>query len=283
MADFFDTLVDPGFPFLRYALIGGLLASVAFGIVGTYVVARRVSYMAGGISHSALGGIGAALYLQQVRGIAWFDPMLGAALVAVAAAVIIGLVGIYGHEREDTAIGAVWALGMSVGFVLMERLPTSVNATSYLFGNIVLVSWTDLLWVGVLDLFVVGSAVAFYPKFLAVSFDEPYAETRGIHVRFYYLFLLVLTAITVVLLVRLVGIIMAIALLTLPPATAGLFARRLWQMALAAVALCAALIVAGLAVSYPLNWPCGPVVVMLAVVAYVTAVSLKLLFKRAFA
>ena len=283
MTEFYETLRDPYFPFLRYALIGGLLASIAFGVVGAYVVTRRVSYMAGGISHSALGGIGAALFLQQVWGIEWFDPMLGATLVAVAAAIIIGLVGIFWGEREDTAIGAIWALGMSAGFVLMERLPTSVDATSYLFGNIVLVSRTDLWWVGILDLFVVGLAIAFYPKFLAVSFDEPYAEARGVRVRFYYLLLLVLTAITVVLLVRLVGIIMAIALLTLPAATAGLFARRLWQMALLAVILCAALVVAGLMVSFPLNWPCGPVVVMLAVAAYVGAVLARHIFKWAIA
>ncbi len=281
MADFWQALIDPDFPFLRYALIGGLLASIAFGVVGSYVVTRRVSYLAGGISHSALGGIGAALFLQQVWGIAWFDPMLGAALVAVGSALVIGLVGIYGSGREDTAIGAVWALGMAAGFVLMDRLPVSVDATSYLFGNIVLVSKADLVWVGVLDLIVVATAVAFYPKFLAVSFDEPFAEARGIHVRFYYLLLLVLTAVTVVLLVRLVGIIMAIALLTLPAATAGLFARRLWQMALFAVVLCAVTVVAGLTVAYPLNWPCGPVVVILAVAAYAGGVLVKNLVKWA--
>lgn len=281
MVEFWQALTDPDFPFLRYALLGGLVASVAFGVVGSYVVARRVSYLAGGISHSALGGIGAALFLQQVWGIEWFDPMLGAALVAVVSAIVIGLVGIYGSGREDTAIGAVWALGMAAGFVLMERLPVSVDATSYLFGNIVLVSKTDIWWVGALDVTVVIAAIAFYPKFLAVSFDEPYAEARGIHVRFYYLLLLVLTAVTVVLLVRLVGIIMAIALLTLPAATAGLFARRLWQMAVLAVLLCAALVVGGLAVAYPLNWPCGPVVVLLAVAAYAGAVLLKYVVKRA--
>ncbi len=273
MAEFLRAVADPNVPFLRYALIAGVLASVAFGVIGTYVVARKISYIAGAISHCCLGGIGAALYLKHRFGLGWCHPLLGATAAALLAALIIGLVSLYARQREDTVIGALWATGMAVGLLFIAKTPGYVDAMSYLFGNILLISRTDLWLVAGLDIVVVGLGVFFYRKFLAVCFDEEFARLRGIHVELYFLLLLCLTALTVVLLVTVVGIVMVIALLTLPAAVAGHFSRRLWQMMALSVVFCLIFTVSGLAISYPHDLPSGPTIIIVAGTAYLLAMA----------
>lgn len=279
--DFLDALRDPAIPFFRYAFCTGILASVAFGIIGTYVVARRISYIAGAIAHCVLGGIGAGLYLQNKMGIPWFGPLTGAIVAALLAAIIIGLVSLHANQREDTVIGALWAVGMATGLLFIAKTPGYVEPMSYLFGNILLISKTDLWLVLALDGLVVGIAGLFYHKFLAVCFDEEYARLRGIRTDFYYLLLLCLTALTVVLLVRVVGIVMVIALLTLPAAVASNFARGLWQMMVLATLFCILFISTGLAYSYSHDLPSGPTIIMIAGLAYLAVlVGKKLLPAR---
>lgn len=144
MSDLFDALLDPRVAFLRYAFIAGLLASVSFGIMGSYVVARRISYIAGAISHSVLGGIGAAIYLRHGLGYVWCDPLYGATAAALLSALIIGFASLYAGEREDTVIGAVWAVGMAIGLLCLYKTPGNYDPMSYLFGNILLISQRDL-------------------------------------------------------------------------------------------------------------------------------------------
>jgi len=273
MGELFRALGDPDFAFLRYAFLAGVAASVAFGVVGTYVVARRITYIAGAIAHCVLGGIGAALYLREAVGLRWFHPMYGAVASALLAAVVIGLVTLYAHEREDTVIGALWAIGMAVGLLFLARTPGYVDPMSYLFGNILLVSHADLWAVLVLDVVVVGLAAFFYNDLLAVCFDEEFARLRGVRVGVYYMLLLCLTALTVVLLVRIVGIVMVIALLTLPAAAAGHFARRIWQMMVLAAALCMLFTVAGLGYSYVHDLPSGPVIIVIAGAVYLAVAA----------
>ncbi len=275
MNDFINALMDSTIPFFRYAFISGIIASVAFGIIGTYVVTRRITYIAGAISHCALGGIGVALYLQKAVGWTWCNPMYGATVAALAAAVIIGLASMRAKQREDTVIGAIWAIGMAVGIIFIAKTPGYVDAMSYLFGNILLVSKQDLYFVVFLDLLVVIVSVVFYNKFLAVCFDEHFARLRGVRVEFYYLLLLCLTALTIVLLVSIVGVVMVIALLTLPSAVAGHWTKRLWQMMCLAVLLSMLFSSAGLAVSYSWNLPSGPTIVVLAGVCYLGSMLLK--------
>ncbi|MEA2063587.1 MAG: metal ABC transporter permease, partial [Gemmatimonadota bacterium] len=137
--------------FLQYALAAGVLSSVACGVVGTYVVTRRISYIAGGISHCVLGGIGVARYLQQVHGWNWFDPMYGAAAAALGAALLIGFISMRAAEREDTVISALWALGMAVGIIFISMTPGySADLVSYLFGNILMVTPAELWLIAVL-------------------------------------------------------------------------------------------------------------------------------------
>jgi zinc transport system permease protein len=268
MNDFFQALFDPDIPFLRYALLVGVLSSVSLGIVGSYVVTRRITYIAAAIAHCVLGGIGAALYLDKVIGWTWCDPIYGALAAAILSALIIGLVSLYAKQREDTVISAVWAMGMAVGVLFLAKIPGFVDPMSYLFGNILMISQRDLWLVAGMDVLVAIVGVGFYNKFLALCFDEEFAELRGVRAKLFYLILLCLTALTVVLLVRIVGIVLVIALLTLPPAVAGYFSRQLWQMMLLAVLFCAIVVGAGIAVSYPMDLPSGPVIILLAGSAY---------------
>lgn len=282
MIEFLQGLADPRLAFLRYAFAVGLLASVAFGIVGTYVVSRRITYIAAAISHCVLGGIGLGLYLQVVHGVRWASPMLGAVVSALLAAVVIGLVSLYARQREDTVIGAVWSVGMAAGLLLIQKTPGyRADAMSYLFGDILLVTARDLWTVAALDLLVVGLAVAFHHKLVAVCFDEEFAALRGVRVKLHYLLLLCLTALTIVLLVRVVGIILVIALVTLPAAVAGHFSRRLWQMMLLATVFSAAFVSAGLALSYAHGLRSGPVIVILAGATYLAVAVGRRLWRGA--
>lgn len=257
------------YEFMQMALLTGILASISCGIVGTYVVVRRITYIAGGIAHCVLGGMGAARYLQVVHGIEAAHPLYGAVVAAIAAAMIIGIVSLRAREREDTVIGAVWAVGMAAGLLFISKTPGyGEDLMGYLFGNILMVTPHDILMIVVLDVIVVVAGLAFFRQLQAVCFDEEFARLRGLDVEFYYLLLLCLTALTVVLLISVVGIIMVIALLTLPVAIAGRFSKRLYQMMILSVIFCAVLTAAGLAASYSPNLPAGATIVVLAGAAY---------------
>ena len=267
--------------FLQYALAAGVLASIACGITGTYVVVRRITYLAGGIAHCVLGGIGAALYLRQVHGLAWLHPLFGALAAGLTAAVIIGLISLKAKEREDTAIGALWAVGMATGLLFMSQTPGyAQDAMSYLFGDILLVTRQDLLLIGLLDIAVVVVGLVFYNQFLALCFDEEFARLRGASVEAYYLALLCLTALTVVLLATVVGVVMVIALLTLPAAVAGRLTRRLWHTMALAVLLCIAFTTGGLALSYAPGLPPGATIIVLAGAVYLLVILGSALRRR---
>ena len=273
MSEFFQALAEHAF--LRNALLTGLLVSVACGTMGTYVVVRRMTYIAGGIAHCVLGGIGAAVYLERVHGWTMLDPMYGAVVAALLAAIAIGLVSLRASERVDTAIGATWAIGMAAGVLFLARTPGyAQDLMSYLFGNILLVSVRDMQLIGVMDVIVVGTVVAFHNQFLSISFDEEFARARGINVSLYHMLLLVLTALTVVLLVTVVGVVLVIALLTIPAAISGRCTGMLAHMMGLAIIVSAALTTGGLALSYGLNTPTGATIVLLAAAAYVVSVVL---------
>jgi len=257
------------FSFLQYALVTGLLASVACGVIGTFVVVKRITYIAGGISHTILGGMGAALFFQKTYGWAWLNPMYGAVAAAIVAALIIGVVSLRAKEREDTVIGALWAVGMAVGILFIARTPGyTTDLMSYLFGNILMASQSDLWLLVGLDLLVVCTAMAFYNQFLGVCFDGEFARLRGLNVEFYYLLLLCLTALTVVVLVTVVGIVMVIALLTLPTAVVAVFSTGLRSMMVFSSLLCMTFTTAGLVVSYGPNYPTGATAIIIAGAVY---------------
>ncbi len=269
MIDFLQALFDPSASFLRYALLAGLIASFTFGIVGTYVVARRISYIAAAIAHSVLGGIGAALYFQRSYDLPWLTPTIGALAAAIISALIIGIVSLTAKEREDTIIGTIWASGMAIGLLFIHYTPApAVNLESYIFGNILFTTRSDLIITAALGLVVITISLLFYNKLLAVCFDEEFARLRGVNASFYYLLLLCLVGICVVLLVQLTGIILAIALIVLPAATASRLTDRLSKVMLIAVILSMFCTTGGLALSYSSETPTGPVTVLIAAALY---------------
>jgi zinc transport system permease protein len=268
MIDAIHTLLDPDNLFLRYAFLMGGFASISFGIIGTFVTIKRIGYLAGAISHSVFGGIGLAIFLQVNVGLTWFDPILGATIAAVISAITIGLVSLHAKEREDTIIGTLWAVGMAVGILFIDRTSGYFNLSSYLFGDILLISKKDLIYVGCLDALVLGISILFFNRFFSVCFDSEFMSLRGINTTFFYLLLLILTSLTVVLLVRIVGIVLVIALLTIPPAIASFYAKRLWQMMLFSVLLCSFFTSAGLFISYAYSLSSGPTIIILSGTVY---------------
>lgn len=279
MLEFFGALAE--YEFLQNALLGGLLASVASGVVGSYVVVRRISVIAGAIAHSVLGGIGAARYLATVHGWTGVRPLHGAIVAALLSAFVIGIVGLRAKEREDTLIGAVWAIGMAVGVLFMSQTPGyGQDLMSYLFGNVLLVSRSDLWLMAALDAVVIGVAWLFRKQIVATCFDEEFARLRGVNTSVFYLLLLALTALTVVLLSTVVGIVLVIALLTIPAAIAGFSSPTLARMMMGAVLLSAGLSLLGLALSYQHDLPSGAVTIILAGVLYVATAVLRSLRNR---
>lgn len=208
--------------------------------------------------------------------------MLGALLVAVVAALLIGWVRLKWRVQEDTLIGALWAVGMAVGILFIAKTPGyQTDLMSYLFGNILLVSETNLWFMGGLDVLLLLVVGAYRRQFLAVAFDEEHARLRGIPVTFFYLLLLVLVAVTVVLLIQVVGLILVLALLTLPAAIAGHWVYSLGAIMLLATLLGAAISTFGLALSYGPDLPAGPTIILLAGGVYIlSALATRALARR---
>jgi zinc transport system permease protein len=257
-------------PFLRNALLAGLLASITCGMIGTYVVVRRITLIAGSLGHAVLGGMGAAYYLRVTHDLEWLHPLHGAIAAALISALIISLVRIYGREREDTLISAVWAVGVAVGIMFIFQTPGyKSDLMAYLFGNIIMADIQALRLLAGLDVLIVVLVLMFYNQLMAVCFDEEFARLRGVRVGFFYTLLLCLVALTIVTLIYVVGIVMVIALLTLPVAVAGRFTRGLWGMMVVAAGLSAFFTTAGLAVSYARDLPAGATTVLLAGATYV--------------
>jgi len=272
-----------GLPFFQRVLLAGLLASIACGMLGTFVVAKRISSLAGSLSHAAFGGVG----LGYLVG---FHPMLGAALFAVLAAVVIG----QGYRRTgsglDTLISMTWALGMAAGILFVSLAPGyAPDLMSYLFGSLLFVSW-DYVWiVGALDLVIGLSVYRLFADFQAVCFDEEFAEVVGLPVERLFVVLLALTALGIVTLIRVVGVILVIALLTVPAAIGRHWADDLRRMMLVATVVAVACTVSGLLLSYGLgdlsrvrpgagiSMPPGPLIVLLAATLY----GLSSLLRRA--
>lgn len=240
MIDFFRDMPDN--PFLRTGLLAGLLAGLACGVIGPYVVTRRIVFLSGAIAHMAVGGVGAALFFHTLFpvGFGWLAPMHGAMFAALAAAVIIGVINRRMSERMDTLIGALWAVGMAGGILLIKYTPGyHTELMKYLFGNIVYVAWDDVWLMAALDVVIVAAVLLFHKRLLALCLDEQQAELQGVDVLSTNIVLLCLVALTVICLTQVVGLILVIALLSLPAATAAHHVSRMGPLILLSTVLCA--------------------------------------------
>jgi zinc transport system permease protein len=262
------------FSFMRHALMAGVLVSIACGIVGTFVVIKRIVFVSGGIAHAAYGGIGLGYYLD-------INPVLGAIAFSLAAALGMGAVQRKTRQREDTLIGVMWAIGMAIGIIFVDLTQSyKVDLMSYLFGSILAVPPSDLLIMLVLDLVIIALVVLFYKELLAVSFDETFATVENVPVDAIYLILLCMIALTVVMMMRVVGLIMVIALLTMPAAISGQFVRDMKGMMALASLLGVAFTVMGLWLSYFLNLTSGATIILVSGAAYVVSLGVKPLIQR---
>lgn len=255
--------------FLQNALIGGILASVACGVMGAYVVVKRIGFLAGGIAHAVLGGMGMAYFFGA-------NPIIGALAAAVVAALLIGWVSLRWRQNEDTIIAALWAIGMAIGVLFISRTPGyNVDLMSYLFGNILMAPRQALYLMAGLDAIILSVVLLFHKQFLAICFDEEFARLRGVPVNFFYLLLLVMVALTVVILIQVVGLILVIALLTLPAAIAVLYLRSLSAIMLSATILGILFTSGGLALSYAPDLPVGATMIVLAGATYLLALAAR--------
>jgi zinc transport system permease protein len=262
------------YEFMRKALYAGLLASLACGIIGTYVVVKRIASISGGIAHTSFGGIGLGYYLG-------ISPVLGAVFFTLASALGMGMVTRRTRIPEDTVIGVLWALGMALGIIFIALTPGyAPDLFSYLFGNILTVPFSDLMLMVALDAVILVLVLALYREFLYISFDEESSTVMGIPTELIYLLLLCLIALTVVVLIRVVGVILVIALLTIPATTARQFTHSLRNMMALAVLVGAVCTVLGLWFSYLFDLPSGATIVAVGVALLLISLGTTRLHKR---
>jgi len=250
------------YEFIQNAILAGVLTGIVCGALGSLVVVNRIVFISGGIAHAAYGGIGLAVYL----GIPFLAGTMG---FTVAVAVIMALVVIKMKHRADTIIGALWAVGMAIGIILTDLTPGyNVDLISYLFGSILTVSRSDLYQMSLLCSIILFLVIFFYNDFLALSYDSEFAQLRGVPVKILYVLLMILIAVSIVMVIRVVGMILVIALLTIPPFIAEKYADSLGTMMLYSALLAIAFSMAGIALSYGFNLTSGAAIILVSGVAF---------------
>lgn len=265
-------------PLLLSAFLAGIAASVVSGIIGSYVVVKRIVFISGSISHAVLSGIGFFIWLEKTKGVTWASPLLGALIAALISALLMGAIHLHYKQREDSVIAAIWSIGMAIGILFISQTPGfNVELTNFLIGNILWVSKTDLYILCGLDIAIVLLVICLHKRFLAICFDEEQAYLQGLPIHALYLLLLSLTAISIVLLIQVVGIVLVLTMLTIPAALANLLTCRLSTMMVGAVIISSLFSMSGNALAYYLDWPTGATIALIAGGVYI----LSLVFFRA--
>jgi zinc transport system permease protein len=253
------------YTFLQNAIMAAVLASIVCGIIGTYIMEKKLVMMSGGIAHTAFGGIGLGYWLKV-------EPIFTALGVSIVAALAIAGMKRRAGTESDLLIGMFWSLGMAMGVVFIALTPGyPPDIASYLFGNILTVSKTDLKMIAVLDALVVVVVLALFQVFKAYIFDEEFIAVAGVKTRILENLLMVLVAITVVVLIRVVGIILIIALLTAPPAIARQFTFDMKKIMGSSILLGILFCLTGLWISYKLRLASGAAIVLVSVFSYALA------------
>jgi len=262
------------FEFMRNALLAGLLVSVICGIIGTLVVVNRLVFLSGGIAHAAFGGIGLSFFLG-------LPVMVVTLCFSFVVALILAGVTLKAKHRSDTIVGVLWAVGMALGVIFLDLTPGyNVDLMSYLFGSILMVTHFDLLVMVVVATMVLFITGFYYQDLLAMSYDEEFARLRNVPVKPLYFLLVCMIALSVVVIIRVVGLILIIALLTIPPYIAEKYARSLQMMMSFSALLSCLFASSGLLVSYFLNVTSGAAIIMVAAVGFFVSLLLDRLFTR---
>jgi len=262
------------YEFIQNAIMAGLLVSFASGIIGSLIVVNRMVFLAGGIAHTSYGGIGIAVYF----GLPIF---LGASVFAVLAALLMASITLNQRDKIDTFIGLIWAVGMAIGIIFVDLTPGyNVDLMSYLFGSILAVSSDDLTYMAILLAITVFIIAIFYREILSVSYDSEYATLRGINVKFFYTLILILSALTVVIAIKVVGLILVIALLTIPIYMAEKLSNSLGFMMFVSGVLSSIFTLLGLWLSYSFDLTSGASIIMVSAVSLIIFLSGTQILKK---
>ena len=244
--------------FMQNAFIAGILVSIICGMIGSLVVINKMTFIAGGIAHGAYGGIGLAFFFS-------LEPLFGASIFSLFLALIIATITLKDKTNIDSVIGAIWAIGMAIGIIFIDLTPGyNADLMSYLFGSILAVSGTDIAFMSVLDVLFLAIIALFYRQFVAISFDAEFARLRGVNTAFFHYLLVCMMALCVVATIRVVGLILVIALLTIPPYIAQIFAKRLGLMMLISAIFSVVFCFSGLVISFYFNLTGGASIILVA-------------------
>lgn len=270
--DFIQEVIT--YKFLSNALWASLLVGVVCGIIGTYIVCRRLVFLSGGITHASFGGIGLAYFLGM-------NPILGAGVFAVLTALGIEWASTKGRVREDSAIGIMWSVGMALGIIFVYLTPGyAPNLMSFLFGNILTVTFGDIVALAILGAIVVLFFVLMLRLVLYVAFDREYAESQGVNTRIINYAMAIVVAMTIVLSIRVVGIVLLISLLTMPTVIATIFCKTYMKITIWASAIAVAGNIAGLYCSYKLNIPAGAATIFVLTLTLIMVKIIPLCYNR---
>jgi zinc transport system permease protein len=263
------------YQYLANAFFAAIFAGITCGIVGTYVMARRMVFLCGGITHASFGGLGIALY-------AGINPIMGAMLFAVLSAIGIEFSSEKGGLREDSAIGIIWSIGMAVGALFMSLTPgyTSGDLASYMFGSIITVTTQDVITIGIFTLMCVVGALIWWRQIMYIAFDRDFAASQGIATRTISYILIIVVAITIVLAIRIMGIVLLLSLFTIPAVTANILTKSYAKITLWAAIIATMGALFGLVISYNWEIPPGTCIIFILTIALIVAKLLSLRSKK---
>lgn len=257
------------FEFIQNALIAGLLVSLISGIIGSLIVVNRMVFLAGGIAHTSYGGIGIAIYFS-------IPIFLGASLFSLFAAFLIALISFNSKKDINTLIALVWATGMAIGIILIDLTPGyNVDLMSYLFGSILSVTKDDIFYIFLLFIFVITIVIVWYKDILAVSYDKDYAKLRGINVKLFYTIILLLSSLSIVVAIKIVGLILVLALLTIPVYIAQNFSNSLFSMMILSGLISSLFTFCGLVLSYSYDLTSGATIILVSAISLIIFYTIK--------
>ena len=272
--ELWDTIVELfAYDFFKKAFFAAVFASISCGIIGGYIVSKRIVFISGGRTHASFGGIGLAFLLG-------FNPLIGAVIFAVLSALGIQFFTKVAEIREDSSIAIWWSLGMALGIIFIFMTPGyTPNLMSYLFGNILTVTVSELWWMFILNVVIIAYFVFLFRKILYIAFDEEFARAAGLRVSLFNYLTMILIALTVVLNIRVVGIILILSLLTIPQATANLFTNDFKKLLILSTVFAFIGTTSGLFISYFLDIPSGAAIIFTLVIMFGVVRLSKYFFK----
>jgi len=257
------------YTFLQNAMLAAIFASIACGIIGVVIIEKKLVMMSGGISHASFGGIG----LGYLLGI---EPLVTGLIFSVATSLLVVEIKNKGKTAADTLIGMFWSVGMALGIIFISIKPGyPPDMTSYLFGDILTVGKMDLFLTVILDILVVFSIILFFQYWKAYLFDEEFLQVLSVNIRFFEKYIFILIAVSVIVLIKVVGIILLISMLTVPPSIGKMYTNNLSKLFFLSIFISFALFISGIAFSYYLNIPSGASIIIISAIVYMINLKFK--------